>query len=97
MSLSSALPSAVNKPTLHVSYYSESLTFLVKVDSIFPQLFRDCLRLASHIGGQSAKGIGLRTMIRSEFRKNTAVSDPAAIETLRAAAVIWVSCLACRF
>jgi len=36
---------------------------------------------------QSPKGIGLRTMVRTEFRKNAKVTDPLKIEDLRAAAV----------
>ena len=52
-----------------------------------PHLYRDCLRLARHIGGDSAKGLGLRAMVRTEFKKNKAVADPEAVEALRANAV----------
>lgn len=51
------------------------------------QLFRDCLRLVRHVAGDSPKGVGLRTMVRSEFRKHAAVADPHAVDALRASAV----------
>jgi hypothetical protein len=44
------------------------------------QLYRDCLRLIQHIAGNSAKGVQLRRVIGTEFRKNASVTDPAEIE-----------------
>ncbi len=45
------------------------------------------MRLVNHIGGQSPKGIGMRAMVRSEFRKNAGETDSDKIEALRAGAV----------
>ena len=39
------------------------------------QLYRDCLRLATRLGGRSAKGIALRTMVKAEFVKNKSETD----------------------
>jgi len=51
------------------------------------QLFRDCLRTASHIGGDSPKGLALKQAVRDGFRKHLAVRDPAEVERLRGDAV----------
>jgi len=40
-----------------------------------------------HIAGDSPKGIGLRTMVRGEFRKHAGETDPQALDALRANAV----------
>ena len=54
-----------------------------------PELFRDCLRLVNHVAGgrTSAKGVALRKIVASEFRKNSEVKDEQAIEALRGNAV----------
>ena len=39
------------------------------------QLYRDCLRLATRLGGRSAKGIALRSMVKAEFVKNKDETD----------------------
>mmetsp|Transcript_711 Transcript_711/g.916 ORF Transcript_711/g.916 Transcript_711/m.916 type:complete len:110 (+) Transcript_711:165-494(+) len=51
------------------------------------QLYRDCLRLVQHIAGKSRKGDAIRSIVRTEFRKNTEVKDPQKIEELKANAV----------
>mmetsp|Transcript_968 Transcript_968/g.2873 ORF Transcript_968/g.2873 Transcript_968/m.2873 type:complete len:83 (-) Transcript_968:83-331(-) len=50
-------------------------------------IYRDCLRLAAHIGGRSAKGLQLRAIARDAFRKHKNETDPQRIEQLRADAV----------
>lgn len=57
------------------------------VSRTVPQLYRDLLRLAHHVGGSSAKGSQLRAIIKGEFLKNRAVEDPAVIDALKANAV----------
>ena len=52
-----------------------------------PHLYRDCLRLVSHVGGQSAKGRAMKMMVTSEFRKHADVTDEKELEALRANAV----------
>ncbi len=51
------------------------------------QLFRDCLRTAHHIGGDSAKGRALKQVVKEGFRKHIGVTDAAEIEKLKADAV----------
>mmetsp|Transcript_7330 Transcript_7330/g.10823 ORF Transcript_7330/g.10823 Transcript_7330/m.10823 type:complete len:120 (-) Transcript_7330:319-678(-) len=52
------------------------------------QLFRDCLRLVKHIApGESAKGVALRAMVKTEFRKNKDEEDEGKIEVQKSAAV----------
>ena len=51
------------------------------------QLYRDCLRVAKHIGGDSAKGVQLRGVARSAFKRNAGETDPEKIKALRADAV----------
>lgn len=46
-------------------------------------LFRDCLRLASHIGGTSPKGLALKKVVTEGFRKHKGETDPARIAELR--------------
>ncbi|DAZ97218.1 TPA: hypothetical protein N0F65_003849 [Lagenidium giganteum] len=55
------------------------------------QLYRDCLRLAKHIGGKSKKGIAIRTLVRREFEKGRDETDPEKIEALKANAVRGLS------
>eukprot|EP00611_Tribonema_gayanum_P009975 TRINITY_DN19888_c0_g1_i1.p3 TRINITY_DN19888_c0_g1~~TRINITY_DN19888_c0_g1_i1.p3 ORF type:complete len:107 (-),score=17.31 TRINITY_DN19888_c0_g1_i1:448-768(-) len=55
------------------------------------QLYRDCLRLANHVGGRSAKGDAMRKMISTEFRKHIGETDPARVAILKAAAVRGLS------
>ena len=43
------------------------------------QLFRDCLRTAHHIGGDSAKGRALKQVVKDGFRKHIGVTDAAEI------------------
>ena len=47
-------------------------------------LFRDCLRLAGHIGGSSPKGLALKKVVSEGFKKHKNVADKAEIEKLRA-------------
>ena len=51
------------------------------------QLFRDCLRLAAHVGGDSPKGVALKRMVTEGFRKHSDVTDAAEISKLKADAV----------
>ena len=51
------------------------------------QLFRDCLRTAHHIGGDSAKGRALKQVVKEGFRKHAGVTDAAEISKLKADAV----------
>lgn len=55
------------------------------------KLYRDCLRVCFHIGGNSAKGQALRTTVRGEFRKNMGETDPLKITELKMAAVRGLS------
>ena len=54
------------------------------INKTTPQLYRDCLRLVKHVGGQSPKGRSMRALVGAEFRKNAAVTDEKALEKLRA-------------
>ncbi|GAB5035415.1 Hypothetical protein NocV09_02600570 [Nannochloropsis oceanica] len=47
------------------------------------QLYRDCLRVADHIASKSPKGIALRNMLRSEFKKHANVEDGKQVEQLK--------------
>lgn len=47
-------------------------------------LYRDCIRLANHIGGKSAKGQQLRAIAREAFKKHMHETDTRRIEVLRA-------------
>ena len=51
------------------------------------QLYRDCLRLATRIGGRSAKGIAMRSMIKTEFAKNKEETDEVKIAEQKNAAI----------
>ena len=51
------------------------------------QLFRDCLRTAHHIGGDSAKGRALKQVVKDGFRKHANVKDEAEISKLKADAI----------
>jgi hypothetical protein len=51
------------------------------------QLYRHCLRLVSHVGGNSAKGKQLRKLVRIEFIKNKDESDESKIKALKNNAV----------
>mmetsp|Transcript_10652 Transcript_10652/g.15945 ORF Transcript_10652/g.15945 Transcript_10652/m.15945 type:complete len:107 (+) Transcript_10652:59-379(+) len=55
------------------------------------QLYRDCLRLANHIGGQGAKGKAMRGMIALEFRKHLNEKDKVKIDDLKMHAVRGLS------
>ncbi|ETW02060.1 hypothetical protein H310_05672 [Aphanomyces invadans] len=55
------------------------------------QLYRDCLRLANHIGGKTKKGYAIRSMLRAEFRKSMNETDELKIENLKANAVRGLS------
>lgn len=52
-----------------------------------PQLFRDCLRLISHVAGKSKKALAIRKVVSSEFKKNKKVSDPEMIDALKSNAI----------
>ena len=52
------------------------------------QLYRDCLRLVSHIApGSSPKSLSLRTLVRSSFLKNKDLTDADAITDAKGQAV----------
>jgi len=52
------------------------------------QLYRDCLRLVSHIApGSSPKGLALRSTVRLEFSKNKDEEDEDKIEFMKAGAI----------
>ncbi|GLE02067.1 hypothetical protein PINS_up010905 [Pythium insidiosum] len=55
------------------------------------QLYRDCMRLAKHIGGNSKKGQAIKSLIRREFEKGRSETDPEKIEALKANAVRGLS------
>jgi hypothetical protein len=52
-----------------------------------PQLYRDCLRLVEHIAGRSKKGQALKSLIRTEFRKNLQLTDLVVVENLKSNAI----------
>ena len=54
-------------------------------------LFRDCLRLAHHIGGNSTKGKMLKTMVRTEFNKGMSETNPEKIDAMKGAAIRGLS------
>lgn len=51
------------------------------------QIYRDCLRLAHHIGSNSAKGRAIKAGIRSSFKAHRGVEDPAEVERLKGTAI----------
>ena len=51
------------------------------------KLYRDCLKLTYHIAANSAKGDGMRQMVRSSFRAQMHVTDEAEISRLKLLAV----------
>lgn len=55
------------------------------------QLFRDCIRLARHIGGDSAKGTALKAMVRAEFQKCRDETDLEKIDVMKGAAIRGLS------
>ncbi|CAM9422029.1 unnamed protein product [Chrysoparadoxa australica] len=55
------------------------------------QLYRDCLKLVSHVSGKSAKSRTIRSLLRKEFEKNRSVEDPETIEALKGAAIRGLS------
>ena len=55
------------------------------------EIFRDCLKLTSYMGGNSAKIAQARQMIKNEFRKFQHVKDQDEIEKLRFNAIKGVS------
>ena len=54
-------------------------------------LFRDCIRLAHHIGGDSVKGTALKAMVRAEFEKGRNETDSQKIDVLKGAAIRGLS------
>ena len=53
-------------------------------------LYRDCMRLIRHIAPgmfTNRKNIAMRTMVRTEFRKNKFVTDPDQLEVCKANAI----------
>ncbi|TYZ62747.1 hypothetical protein PybrP1_000188 [[Pythium] brassicae (nom. inval.)] len=62
-----------------------------KVSRTSLQLYRDCMRLAKHIGGKSKKGEAIRSLIRREFEKGRAEVDPEKIEALKTNAIRGLS------
>ena len=61
------------------------------------KLYRDCLRLARHLAGESRKGDKMREMIRAQFRAGASETDEAKIEVLKFAAVRGLSNYMARF
>lgn len=61
------------------------------------KLYRDCLRLARHLAGESRKGDKMREMIRVQFRAGASETDEAKIEVLKFAAVRGLSNYMARF
>ncbi|KAG7397489.1 hypothetical protein PHYBOEH_000641 [Phytophthora boehmeriae] len=55
------------------------------------QLYRDCMRLAKHIGGSSKKGLAIKQLVRREFEKGRHETDPEKIEALKANAIRGLS------
>ena len=55
------------------------------------QLYRDCLRLAHHIGGNSVKGKTLKAMVRTEFVKGSQETNPEKIDVLKGNAIRGLS------
>jgi len=51
------------------------------------QLYRDCLRLVKHIGGDSKKGHALRRIVQESFRKNANETDPKKIQVQKSDAI----------
>ena len=51
------------------------------------KLYRDCLKLTYHIAANSAKGDGMRQMVRSSFRAQMHVTEAAEIARLKLLAV----------
>lgn len=52
------------------------------------KLYRDCMKLTFHIGGSSAKGEGMRAMIRTSFRAQLHVTDKKEISRLKMLAIV---------
>ena len=46
-------------------------------------MYRHCLRLVNHVGGNSAKGKQLRILVKKEFIKNKDVTDEAQLNALK--------------
>mmetsp|Transcript_11944 Transcript_11944/g.24261 ORF Transcript_11944/g.24261 Transcript_11944/m.24261 type:complete len:116 (-) Transcript_11944:236-583(-) len=51
------------------------------------KLYRDCLKLTYHIAANSAKGDGMRQMVRASFRAQMHVTDETEIARLKLLAV----------
>ena len=51
------------------------------------KLYRDCLKLTYHIAAGSAKGDGMRQMVRLSFRAQMHVTDEAEVARLKLLAV----------
>ncbi|GAB9473238.1 hypothetical protein Gpo141_00010393 [Globisporangium polare] len=62
-----------------------------KVSRTSIQLYRDCMRLAKHIGGTSKKGSAIKSLIRREFEKARDETDPEKIEGLKTNAIRGLS------
>mmetsp|Transcript_30148 Transcript_30148/g.44667 ORF Transcript_30148/g.44667 Transcript_30148/m.44667 type:complete len:126 (-) Transcript_30148:54-431(-) len=61
------------------------------VSATTTKLYRDCLRLARHLAGETKKGDKMREMIRMQFRAGAAETDEGKIEMLKFAAVRGLS------
>ena len=52
------------------------------------QLFRDCLRLISHISGKtSKKTLNIKRIVKAEFRKNGWEKDTSRVDALKSNAI----------
>ena len=54
-----------------------------------PQLYRDCLRLVNHVGGQSAKGRAMKMMVQTEFRKHADAVEAELLSQRTALYLLW--------
>ena len=72
-----------------VHYISNKIKIIMERTAI--QLYRDCLRLAHHIGGNSAKGKALKAMVRTEFIKGSQETNPERIDVLKGNAIRGLS------
>ena len=47
------------------------------------QIYRDCMRLITHISGDTVKSVKVRNMVRQQFKQNKLIKDEQKIEQLR--------------
>mmetsp|Transcript_6568 Transcript_6568/g.9929 ORF Transcript_6568/g.9929 Transcript_6568/m.9929 type:complete len:97 (+) Transcript_6568:38-328(+) len=59
---------------------------MAQLERTVPQIYRDCLRLITHIASKSSKASAIRSIVRNEFKKNKDVTDPKHVEVLKGSA-----------